>query len=73
MQKIADAGEILIEIEKRGVERLAAREGEQALGQRGGPLRAAQRVGDRALQVCGAFAQPLGLVPHPFQIAHDDH
>ena len=50
MQHLGHAFDQEVDVEDFRIQRLAAREGEQALGQRGGPVGAADGAGGGALQ-----------------------
>ncbi len=57
-QQVGHAGDQLVEGERLGIERLAAREGEQTMGKRRGALGAAQPRLDGAPQLRRGFADP---------------
>ena len=71
-QQFGHAGDKAAGIDRLGVERLAAREGEQPLGERGRPLRAAHRVLHRAVQAVAVGRGRLQRALQGFQVADDD-
>ena len=73
LQKLRCRGQEFVGVERFRVERLAARERQQAAGQRGGPLRAAHGIVDGALKIWTGGLGDLGLALRVLQIADHDH
>ncbi len=71
-QQFRHAGDQASGIDRLGIERLAPREGQQALGERGSPLRAAHRVLGRAGHPVGVDRPCLHAALQQFDVADDD-